>query len=143
MKLWQRLWRRRPQAAPQDPTFLAGRINPLLDGLQKELMSRHAEALLELSAEEMAPAVWGASRSGPLTPEQRRIHEVVLPVVRQVHRQLDLARLDEPRRFAVDFLLRGYILNRLAFALEAARQRGLAAGPEAQALRELEPMGTA
>jgi hypothetical protein len=68
---------------------------------------------------------------------------VVLPVVRQVHRQLDLARLDEPRRFAVDFLLRGYILNRLAFALEAARQRGLAAGPEAQALRELEPMGTA
>jgi hypothetical protein len=143
MKLWRNLWGRRRPAPPKDPTAVATRINPLLDALQQEVMASHGETLLDNPVEFVVPAVWGASKSGPLTPEQRRIHARVLPVVRRVHQAMGLERLEEPQRFAVDFLLRGFIINRLAYAVEAAKGRGLASTPGAEALEELEPMGTA
>lgn len=144
MGLWDRFKTKSPEDEKLiDPTSLAARINPLLDQLNHRVFLEHQASLLNRPIDFVVPAVWGARKDGPLSPEQMEIHQKVLPVIQEVFRILDLQGLSEPQRFAVDFLLRGLIINRLTYTIETARNRGLRTTPGAACLENLEPVGTA
>ncbi len=145
MSIWQKLFAKGGAASPadqdQDLTDIASTISKLIDSLAHDLFMEHADTLLREPIDYVVPGVWGAKKSGSLTPEQKRIHAAVLPVVQDVFRHLALRGLSEPQRFAVDFLVRGLIINRITYTIEAARARGL--GPDKVGLADLETVGTA
>ncbi len=145
MGIWQRLFNKEKAVAPgerdQDLTAIASSVSKLIDALAHDIFMEHLETLLRQPIDYVVPGVWGAKKSGSLTPEQRRIHAAVMPVVEEVFRHLALRGLSEPQRFAVDFLVRGLIINRITYTIEAARARGM--GPKGEDLAHLETVGNA
>jgi hypothetical protein len=144
MSLWRKLFAKgggTPLAGGEDLTGLASTISKLIDGLAHDIFMEHVYTFLREPIDYVVPGVWGAKKSGSLTPEQKRIHAVVQPVVEEIFRHLALRGLSEPQRFALDFLIRGLIINRLTYTIEAARARGL--GPGKGGLADLETVGNA
>jgi len=145
MGFWDRFRKSRGEVEqpPVEPTALASQISPLLDELNQRVFWEHQESLLREPIDFVVPAVWGASKDGPLSPEQREIHQKVLPFIQKAFRIMSLSGLSEPQRFAVDFLLRGLIINRLTYTIMAAHNRGHNASRAAELLENLETVGTA
>ena len=148
MSFWRRLFgaRQEPVAEPEkkvDSLTIAAKISPLLDQITLDVFSAHQKSLLAEPINFIVPAVWGASEAAPLTEEQKEIHSRVMPVIREVFSVMHLTGLDPAQVFAIDFLLRGLIINRITFTIEAARNRGLGQDEQHELLARMEPMGTA
>jgi len=146
MSIWRKLFAKGSAPAPredQELTAIASTVSKLIDGLAHDIFMEHLDMLLREPIDYVVPGVWGAKKSGSLTPEQKRIHAAVLPVVQEVFRHLALRDLSEPQRFAVDFLIRGLIINRITYTIEAARARGLGPGSGPGSLADLETVGNA
>jgi len=135
----------KPKAAPENvsPTVLAAQISPLLDELNHKLFLEHQFRLMREPIDYVVPAVWGAKKDGSLTSEQREMHQKILPYIQKVLGIIALDDLNEPQRFAVDFLLRGLIINRLTYTVSMAQNKGLSTGPGDGLLENLETVGTA
>jgi hypothetical protein len=125
------------------PTILAAQISPLLDELNHKIFLEHQSSLMNEPIDYVVPAVWGAKKDGKLTTEQREMHQKILPYIQKILSILALDDLEEPKHFAVDFLLRGLIINRLTYTISMAHNRGLKAEPGSELLENLETVGTA
>jgi hypothetical protein len=144
MGLWD-LFKKKPQNAQASvsPTVLAAQISPLLDELNHKLFLEHQSSLMREPIDYVVPAVWGAKKDGRLTPEQQEMHQKTLPFIQKVLGIIALDDLSESQKFAVDFLLRGLIINRLTYTVVMAHNRGLGTGPADELLENLETVGTA
>jgi hypothetical protein len=144
MGLWD-LFKKKPKNAEASlsPTVLAAQISPLLDELNHKLFLEHQSSLMREPIDYVVPAVWGAKKEGSLNPEQREMHQKILPYINRALNIIALDDLNEPQKFAVDFLLRGLIINRLTYTIAMAHNRGLGTGPADDLLENLETVGTA
>lgn len=144
MGLWD-LFKKKPQDAQASvsPTILAAQISPLLDELNHKLFLEYQSSLMREPIDYVVPAVWGAKKDGRLTPEQREMHQKILPFVKNILNIIALDDLGESQKFAVDFLLRGLIINRLTYTVAMAHNRGLGTCPAEELLENLETVGTA
>ncbi len=122
---------------------MAAAISPLLDTVAHRVFMEHHQTLLSHPIQYVVPAVWGAQKEGPLDEVQHAIHQLVLPVVQQALEKMRILDLDEDQRFAVNYLVRGVIINRITYIIEAARNQGLDAPPEDNPLARMEPLGQA
>lgn len=138
-------FKKKPKDAQESlsPTVLAAQISPLLDELNHKIFLEHQSSLMREPIDYVVPAVWGAIKGGSLNLEQREMHKKILPYIEKVHRIISLDNSDEPQRFAVDFLLRGLIINRLTYTIAMAHNRGVRPGEEENLLENLETVGTA
>lgn len=144
MGLWS-IFKKRPQNGQEslNPTVLAAQISPLLDELNHQIFLEHQACLMRESIDYVVPAVWGAKKDGRLTPEQQEMHQKILPFIRRILGVIGLEDLDESQRFAVDFLLRGLIINRMTYTIAIAHNRGLHGSQGTELLESLETVGTA
>ena len=125
MGLWS-LFRKKPnQKESVNPTALAAQISPLLDELNHKIFLEHQSCLMREPIDYIVPAVWGAKKDGNLTPEQQEMHQKILPFIKRILRIIALEELSEPKRFAVDFMLRGLIINRMTYTIATAHNKGL------------------
>jgi hypothetical protein len=144
MGLWS-LFKKKPKADQDslNPTVLAAQISPLLDELNHQIFLEHQTCLMREPIDYVVPAVWGAKKNGHLSPEQQEMHQKILPFIQRILRIIDLEDMDEPQRFAVDFLLRGLIINRMTYTITTAHNRGLSNSQGAELLESIETVGTA
>lgn len=142
MKLWQRLFAKSGDD-PAETTAIAAAISPLLDEVAQRVFMEHHQELMARPIQYVVPAVWGARKEGPLDETQSAIHQLVLPVVESVLEKMRISHLSGQQRFAVNYLVRGLIINRITYIIEAARNQGLDQGDEARNLADMEPLGQA
>ena len=125
---------------------IARPLEELFDAMVSRIFSRHCVHLLSQEIPYIVPAVWGAAKEGDLTPEQREIHEEVVPMIRRSFSLLGLKNLTPAQEFALGYVLRSLIVTKIIYMIEASKRRqaeehvGIAAKDE---LMDMEPMGRA
>ncbi|MBW1987903.1 MAG: hypothetical protein JRI97_00010 [Deltaproteobacteria bacterium] len=144
-----RWWKRFRGQDQSELTEIAKVIGQDIDRLVAETFSAHQELLLNQPPGYIVPAVWGARKDGELSEEQQSIYKAVVPAMKRVLEKLDFRNLNRSQEFAVDFLIRGLIISKIACLVEMGRGRRMA-GPEKtskdddlERLRYMEPMGRA
>ena len=124
MKLLKNLLRREP--APNDPEDVLGLfrvIDPRLEKASLDIFLRYRDHLLEMPITYIVPAVWGAAKDGGLTAAQRAMHQEIKPVIQSVMETLRLGSVNAAQRFAVEGLVRGFIITKVTYLIEAFKNR--------------------
>jgi hypothetical protein len=124
MKILQRLFsKKRGEKVSGDVLSLANLMSALIDKTAWEIFSTYR---LELLAEPIAyivPAIWGARKEGELTPLQLTINKHVEPVIKDIFSSLSIRGMDNSQEFALSFLIRGLIIAKITYMIEAFRNR--------------------
>ena len=130
-----------------DVLALANLMSSLIDKTAWEIFSRYRMELLSESIAYIVPAVWGAKKEGDLTPLQRTINEHVEPVIKEIFSSLDIRGMEASQEFALSFLIRGLIISKITYMIEAFRNRLNEQSFDEQKLKEvltnIKPHGTA
>jgi hypothetical protein len=107
----------------EDITRLSRVIGPLLDKTVNEVFLAHKDVLLTEPITYIVPAVWGASKDGKLTDRQEEINRQIAPVIRETLAVLDISALSESQSFAIGFMIRGLIISKITYMIEALKNK--------------------
>jgi hypothetical protein len=134
-------------SGPEDVTLTGALIGNLLDKATYEVFAPNKSLLLRKPITYVVPAVWGVSGSSPLDSVQREMNQKIAPVVDEVMESLQLAGLNPAQEFALQYLIRGYMVSKIAFMIESFKGHSSMPGrggrPEIADLASLEPVGRA
>jgi hypothetical protein len=132
---------------PEDFGRMGALIRNLMDKATYEVFAQYRDVLLRKPVTYVVPAVWGVNGSPPLDSLQREMNEKIAPVVDEVMESLQLEGLDQAQEFALHYLVRGYMVLRLVYMIEAFRGRSIGGTAHVErgshTLEHLEPVGTA
>ncbi|HBH87960.1 MAG TPA: hypothetical protein DDY17_10235 [Syntrophaceae bacterium] len=132
---------------PENVMEIANAIGPLIDRVVWDIFVAHREDLLAEPITYIVPAVWGARKDGELTPIQRVINEHVSPAIGEIRRSFKMKYLDSSQEFALNYLIRGIIISKITYMIEAFRNRLNERSMDEQSLKEallrLKPYGSA
>ena len=141
------LSKRRSRKEPEDIMQIANIIGPLLDGVVNDIFMAYRMELLSEPITYIVPAIWGAKKDGELTPVQKDINARVVPVINKVFNLLRIKKIDADQEFALYFLIRGIIIAKITFMIEAFRSRLSEHSMDEQSLKEallrFKPQGSA
>ncbi|MEN6318671.1 MAG: hypothetical protein ABFD82_07945 [Syntrophaceae bacterium] len=148
MKIFREYFsKKKAQKEPHDIMGIANVIGPLLDGVVHEIFIAYRAELLSESIIYIVPAVWGAKKEGELTSTQKEIHARVIPVVNKVFDSLQMENLRGDQEFALYYLIRGIIISKMTYMIEAFRNKLKEKTLDEQALKDallhFKPIGTA
>ncbi|MDD2671176.1 MAG: hypothetical protein PHG91_00235 [Syntrophales bacterium] len=129
----------------EDITRLSRIIGPLLDKTANDVFLAHKDILLAEPITYIVPAVWGASKDGKLTENQEEINRRITPVIRETLEVLDTANLSDSQSFAISFMIRGLIISKITYMIEALKNKMFALDMKKKdsLIRNLEPVGRA
>ena len=129
----------------EDITRLSRIIGPLLDKTANDVFLAHKDILLAEPITYIVPAVWGASNDGKLTENQEEINRRITPVIRETLEVLDTANLSDSQSFAISFMIRGLIISKITYMIEALKNKMFALDMKKKdsLIRNLEPVGRA
>lgn len=122
MQFIKKIFGIRPIPANDDLTMVAKEIGPLLDNGAFEVFSKYSKILLAEDATYIVPAVWGAKKDGELDEIQIEIHQIVAPMVIQAYSYLQLQKVAPAQEFAIKYLVRGYIITKIAHLTEMLKK---------------------
>jgi hypothetical protein len=132
---------------PEDIMQIANIIGPLLDGVVNDIFMTYRMELLSEPITYIVPAIWGAKKEGELTPVQKDINARAVPVIDKVFDLLQMKKVSNDQEFAVYFLIRGIIIAKITFMIEAFRSRLSERSIDEQSLKEalmhFKPKGSA
>ena len=124
MKLFKNLLRSAPTPSePEDILGLFRVIEPRLEKASLDIFLRYRDHLLEMPITYIVPAVWGAAKDGGLTAAQRAMHQEIRPVIQGVMETLHLGSVSAAQQFAVEALVRGFIITKVTYLIEAFKNR--------------------
>lgn len=134
-----------------DVLKIARMVGPLIDGAANDIFMSHKMKLLSEPITYIVPAVWGAKKDGELSATQKEINRQVSPLVRQILEQFEFEGLTNSQEFAVEFLVRGLIISKTTYMIEAVKgrvthkigSRERDRDKKEYGLEHLEPVGTA
>lgn len=106
----------------EDVVKVAKIIGPLIDGTANEIFTSYNTKLLSEPITYIVPAVWGARKDGELTATQKEINKQVAPVIKKVFESLQLRDLGGAQEFALWFLIRGLIIAKITYLIEAFKK---------------------
>ncbi|MFB3925590.1 MAG: hypothetical protein ACE14T_06010 [Syntrophales bacterium] len=120
-------------------------IGPLLDKAANDIFLAHKKTLLSEPITYIVPAVWSASKDGKLTAEQENISKQVLPVIKEIFAVMEIGNMTEAQKFAVGFLVRGLIISKITYMIEALKNRLFALNVQNidNIIHQMKPMGNA
>jgi len=130
----------------QDLTKIAKIIGPLVDKKTEDILISYHKELLAEPVSYIVPAVWGAKKDGTLTASQKEIHKKIAPVISEIMDLLKLEELGEPQKFAIGFIIRGYIISKITYMIEMVKNQGINIAVEDKKnniLDRIEPLGNA
>jgi hypothetical protein len=100
-------------------------IGPLVENLAKEIFTGYSTHLVNRPLTYIVPGVWGASAEGELSVSQKEIFLKVSPVVEQIIAAFAFEKLNDPQKFALGYLIRGLLISKITFMIEASKNRAL------------------
>ena len=89
------------------------------------------------------PAIWGARLDGELTPVQIEINKQIQPVVTKIYQVFEFENLNPAQEFAILYILRGLLVAKITFMIEAMKNQVTSWRMSADELARTDPMGTA
>ncbi|MBN1829317.1 MAG: hypothetical protein JW884_09275 [Deltaproteobacteria bacterium] len=126
---------------------LANKIGARAEAVVLEIFQAHGKELLNRPASHIIASVWGVMEGGKLDETQKQIHRECAPVIDDIVRSLWIDSLQPDQVFAIQYLVRGYMISRLLWIIEHSRRLiadGCASSKEnAVTLLSLEPQGRA
>lgn len=145
MNFFKKLFgKKEPEPKSEDVLKLSKIIAPLLDESVSQVFNAFKGQLLNQPITYIVPAVWGATKTGSLTQTQTEIHQILAPVVTKTLDVLALENAAPSQIFAIGFIIRGMLIAKITYMLEAVRNNTEPPTMETEyKLAELEPEGTA
>ncbi|TRZ47873.1 hypothetical protein D4S03_10880 [bacterium] len=107
----------------KDIMQIADIIGPLIEKAVWDIFVGYRAELLSEPIAFVVPAIWGAKKDGELTAVQKAINEQIVPVIKRIFELLDIRDLDASQEFALNYLIRGLIVSKITYMIEAFRSR--------------------
>jgi len=124
MKMIKELLARiKPQKQCKDIMQLADIIGPMIEKVVWDIFLGYRVELLSEDITFVIPAIWGAKKDGELTSTQKAINGQIVPVIKKIFELLDIRDLDSSQDFALNYLIRGLIIAKITYMIEAFRSR--------------------
>jgi len=102
---------------------IADIIGPLIEKAIWDIFVSYRAELLSEDITFVIPAIWGAKKDGELTAVQKAINKEIDPVIKRIFELLDIRGLDSSQDFALNYLIRGLIIAKITYMIEAFRSR--------------------
>ena len=99
------------------------KIKEMIDKTTNTVFLSYKQELLSEPITYIMPAVWGKIKQGTLTDSQKEIFGIIDPVIRDILDLLELDALNEPQGFAIEYLIRGLIISKITYLIEASKNR--------------------
>ncbi len=99
------------------------RIKEIIDKSATKIFISHKNELLLEPITYIIPAVWGKIKQGELTGSQKEIHKRIDPLITDIMEILELDDLNETQEFAIEYLIRGLIISKITYLIEASKHR--------------------
>ena len=107
----------------KDIMQIADIIGPLIEKAVWDIFVSYRAELLSEDITFVIPAIWGAKKDGELTAVQKAINVEIVPVIERIFASLDIRGLDSSQDFALNYLIRGLIIAKVTYMIEAFRSR--------------------
>ena len=107
----------------RDIMQIADIIGPMIEKAVWDIFVSYRVELLSEEITFVIPAVWGAKKDGELTATQKAINEQISPVIKRIFELLDIRDLDSSQEFALNYLVRGLIVSKITYMIEAFRSK--------------------
>ncbi len=102
---------------------IADIIGPMIEKAVWDIFVSYRVELLSEEIIFVIPAIWGAKKDGELTATQKAIGEQIAPVIKRIFELLDIRDLDSTQEFALNYLVRGLIVSKITYMIEAFRSK--------------------
>lgn len=123
------------------------KIKEIIDKTTNMIFISYKEKLLTEPITYIVPAVWGERKDGKLTTIQMEINKKIVPTINSIMDLLELEDLNGAQRFAIGYLIRGLLISKIAYMIEAFRNQDFeengSNNKESDLLRQIEPLGNA
>jgi hypothetical protein len=123
------------------------KIKEIIDKTTNMIFISYKEKLLTEPITYIVPAVWGERKDGKLTTIQREINRRIVPTIDSVMETLELEDLHGAQRFAIGYLIRGLLISKIAYMIEAFKNQDFkengSNNKESDLLNQIEPLGNA
>jgi hypothetical protein len=113
----------KPRKQYKDIMQIADIIGPMIEKAVWDIFVGYRVELLSKDIIFVIPAIWGAKKDGELTSTQKAINEQIVPVIKRIFELLDIRDLDSSQEFALNYLIRGLIIAKITYMIEAFRGR--------------------
>lgn len=124
MQAWKpRFFRKRPAKHTEDVTRKAREVGKQVDRTAMEIFTTYRSELLARPITYVVPAVWGAMKESEPDETQKAMNRTIAPMVEEVLRVFGASGLDASQRFALGYLVRGYLISRITYMIEASRNQ--------------------
>jgi hypothetical protein len=131
----------------KDIMQIADIIGPMIEKAVWDIFVGYRVELLSEEITFIIPAIWGAKKDGELTATQKAINEKIAPVINRIFELLDIRDMDSSQEFALNYLIRGLIVSKITYMVEAFRSRLKDRTPDEQGLNDallrFKPQGNA
>lgn len=107
----------------KDIMQIADIIGPMIEKAVWDIFVGYRVELLSEDITFVIPAIWGAKKDGELTSTQKAINGQIVPVIKRIFELLDIRDLDSSQEFALNYLIRGLIIAKVTYMIEAFRSR--------------------
>lgn len=97
------------------------KIKEIIDQTTENVFISFKNRLLKEPITFIIPAVWGKIRHGELTHSQMEIYQIIDPAVSDIMEILELDEANDSQRFAIEYLIRGLIVSKITYLIEASR----------------------
>lgn len=126
MKLFDRIFgRSMKKKEPEDIMRMSKVIGPLIDDKINEIFTEYRRELLEEPITYIVPAIWGAKKDGELTETQKEMNRKIVPVINETLKVLEIGALKETQKFAITYLIRGYMISKIAYMIEFSKNQNI------------------
>ncbi len=102
---------------------IADIIGPMIEKAVWDIFVSYRVELLSEEITFVIPAIWGAKKDGELTATQKAINEQISPVISRIFELLDIRDLDSSQEFALNYIVRGLIVSKITYMIEAFRSK--------------------
>ena len=99
------------------------KIKEIIDRTSNTIFLSYREELLSEPITYIIPAVWGKIKQGKLTDSQKEIFRTIDPIISDIFELLELDVLNDTQELAIEYLIRGLIISKITYLIEASKQR--------------------
>ena len=137
-----------PAESPEDMMRVPRIIETLLNKAALDIVDSYRGKLLIEPISYVVPAIWGVKEKGKIDKVQKEIHRHVTPLIDEIFDSLDLEFQDASQKFSVDYLIKGLIIAKITYMIEALKNQmnenvSRSELEEDESLAEIEPIGRA
>lgn len=142
--------KKKPPPEPKydsDISIIAKEITPIIESVAQDIFHHHMDFLLTRPSSYIVPVVWASEETIGMDPIAQDIYRRIEPAMESVFRALDLEHPNSSQLYGISYLVRGMIISKVAFMVEAFKNMTTSIERNALAtlynLKETQTIGTA